>query len=167
MTSPTPSVAMTPRNVVRVGALCLLSVLGTTLTGGTAYAFWTTTGSGSGSAGAGMAQPLTTSPVAVSSGLLYPGAAGDVRIKVDNPNPFPVTVTDVVGTGTITSDKGAACDAATGVSFTDVTGGSLPVPASGSATFTLANAVSMDNSSDDSCQGATFTIGVTLTAASG
>ena len=162
-----PRIVMAPRNVLRAGALASLALVGLVATGGTAYAFWTATGTGSGTAAAGVAQPLTTSPLAVSTGLLYPGATGDVRIQVDNPNPFPVTVTDVVGTGAITSDKGGACDGATGVTFSDVTGAALAVPAGGSATFTLADAVTMDNSSDDSCQGATFTIGVDLTAASG
>jgi hypothetical protein len=160
-------ITMTPRNVVRAGALVVLSATALCVTGGTAYAYWTAGGSGTGSAAAAVASPLTTSPVAVTSGLLYPGASGDVRIRVVNSNPFPVTVTDVVGTGVVTSSAGSACDAATGVAFADVSGASLAVPAGGAATFTLAGAVSMDNSSDTSCQGATFTIGVTLTAASG
>jgi hypothetical protein len=159
-------IVMTPRNVLRVAALALLVLVGVGTTGGTAYAFWFASGSGAGSAAATVAKPLTTSAVAVSSGLLYPGATGDVRITINNPNPFPVTVTGVTGTGPITSDKGGACDAATGVTFADVTGASLAVPASGSASFTLAGAVAMDNSSDDTCQGATFTIPVALAGAS-
>lgn len=159
-------IVMSPRNVLRVGALCLLSVLGLSVTGGTAYAFWAASGSGSGTAAAGVVQPLTTSPATVTSGLLYPGATGDVRLRVNNPNPFAVTVTSVTGTGAVTSDKGAACDGATGVSFTDQAAASLVVPASSSTTFTLTDAVTMDNSSDDSCQGATFTIAVSLTGAS-
>jgi hypothetical protein len=158
---------MTPRNVVRVGATVSGALIGLSMLGGTAYAYWKAGGTGSGTAAAGVVQPLTTSAATVSSGLLYPGATGDVRLTVVNPNPFPVTVTSVVGTTAITSDKGAACDAATGVTFTDATSVSLAVAASGSATFTLAGTVAMDNSSDDSCQGATFTIPVALTAASG
>jgi len=161
------SLVMTPRHVLRVASLVMLAAVGTCLTGGTAYAFWTAGGTGSGTATAGVVQPLTTSPATVSSGLLYPGANGDVALTVDNPNPFTVTVTSVVGSAVITSDKGAACDAATGVSFTDLTSTSFAVPASSSRTLTLTGAVVMDFSSDDSCQGATFTIPVTLTAASG
>jgi hypothetical protein len=72
----------------------------------------------------------------------------------------------VTGSGTVTSDKGAACDAATGVSFTNQTGLTLDVPASGAASFTLAGAAAMSNASDNSCQGAVFTIPVTLSGAS-
>jgi hypothetical protein len=157
---------MTPRNVVRVGALTFLSLAGVGLTGGTAYAYWLTTGTGTGSAAASTAQALTTSVATTGGTLLYPGATGDVRLTINNPNPFPVTVSSVSDLGTITSDKGAACDAATGVAFVDQTGLALAVPAASSATFTLVGAVTMDNSSDNSCQGATFTIGVSLAGGS-
>jgi hypothetical protein len=77
-----------------------------------------------------------------------------------------VTVTDVVSAGAIDSDTTAACDGSTGVTFTDQTGLALDVPAGADATFTLSGSVSMDNSSHTSCQGAVFTIPVTLTGAS-
>jgi hypothetical protein len=163
-------VVMTPRNVVRVGAVVALSVIGTASLGGTAYAFWAASGSGSATAAAGTAQPLTAAAASVTTGLLYPGGpAGDVRLTITNPNPFPVTVTDVVNpvTSPITSNKGGLCDASTGVDFIDQSGKTLSVPASSSATFTLAGAVTMANSSDDTCQGATFTIPVVLTGRSG
>ena len=159
-------ITMTPRNVVRVGALATLTLAGSSALGGTAYAFWLASGTGTGAAQASVVQALTTSTATVSSGLLYPGATGNVRLTINNPNPFQVTVTSVTGNGTITSDKGAACNAATGVTFNDVTGASLVVPGGSSRTFTLTGAVAMDNSSDDSCQGATFTIPVTLAGGS-
>jgi hypothetical protein len=72
----------------------------------------------------------------------------------------------VSGAGTITSDKGAACDASTGVTFTNQSGLTLDVPASTSATFTLSGSVAMSNASDNSCQGAVFTVPVSLSGAS-
>lgn len=140
---------------------------GAMLAGSVAFAAWTATGSGSGYAKATTAQALTTVDVSASTAAtLYPGATGDVLIRIDNPNPYPVTVTDVAGAGAIDSDAGAACDAATGVTFTDQTGLSLNVAAGGAATFTLTGSVEMDNSSHNSCQGAIFTIPVTLSGAS-
>ena len=73
---------------------------------------------------------------------------------------------DVAGGATITSDKGSACDASTGVTFTDQHTQALDVPANSSATFTLAGVVHMSNASDNSCQGAVFTIPVSLAGAS-
>lgn len=157
---------MTPRNVLRVAALTVVVGVGTCLTGGTAYAFWSAAGTGSGAAAAGTMQPLTTSPATAASGLLYPGSTGDLRLTIANPNPFAVTVSSVVGNGPVTSDKGAACDASTGVAFTDQTGLALVVPPGSSQSFTLAGSVTMDNSSDDSCQGAAFTVPVALAGAS-
>ena len=146
----------------------LASVLiGAMLAASVAFAAWTATGSGDGYAKATTAQALTTVDVSASTAAtLYPGATGDVKIRIDNPNPYPVRVTDVAGSGAITSDKGAACDASTGVTYTDQTGLALDVAASSAATFTLAGSVSMSNASDDSCQGAVFTVPVNLSGAS-
>lgn len=134
---------------------------------GVAYAAWTAGGSGSGYAKASTAQSLGTLDASAStSATLYPGATGDLKLQIDNPNPYPVRVTSVSGAGTITSDKGAACDASTGVTFTNQSGLSLDVPASSSATFTLSGSVAMSNASDNSCQGAVFTVPVSLSGAS-
>jgi hypothetical protein len=125
---------------ISVGAL----LAGAMLAGSIAYAAWTATGSGSGYARATSAQALGTVDVsATTSATLYPGATGNVKIQISNPNPYPV-----------------------GVAFVDQTGLTLDVPAGGSAPFTLANAVTMNNSSHTDCQGAVFTIPVTLTGAS-
>lgn len=132
---------------------------------GTAYGVWTSGGVGTSTLAAASAQPLTTSPVTLPTTLLYPGATADAALTVNNPNPFPVTVT-AISAGTITSDKGAACDASTGVSFATQSG-SWSVAAGGSRTLSLPGAVTMSNASADACQGAVFTVPVTLTAASG
>ena len=55
---------------------------------GLVYAAWTTNGSGSGYAKAQSAQQLTTVDVSASTAAtLYPGASGDVQIRISNPNP--------------------------------------------------------------------------------
>ena len=138
---------------------------------GIGVAAWQTSGTGSGFAQATTAQGLTTAPIdggaAFTTGLLYPGAIGNVRISITNPNPFPVRITSIARTGAITSDKGPACDASTGVTFTDQTNpANMAVAAESTSTFTLANAVRMDNTSANECQGARFTIPVTITGVS-
>jgi hypothetical protein len=142
-------------------------VLGVALVASVAFAAWTATGSGSGYTQATTATVLTTVDVSgTTTAQLYPGGTSDVKIRISNPNPYPIVVTDVVGSGAITSDKGVACDGSTGVSFTDQTGQSIAVAAGGIANVTFSGAAAMDNSSDNTCQGAIFTIPVTLSGTS-
>ena len=141
---------------------------------GLVYAAWTTSGSGSVYAKAGTAQAIGTLDASAStSGTLYPGATGETVLKVSNPNSFPVRVTAVALNGTnadISADSGhAACTSA--VTFSGASGLTIDVPAktggtNGSVQTTLPNTVTMSNSAADACQGATFTIPVSLTGAS-
>jgi hypothetical protein len=130
---------------------------------GIAVAAWTVSGSGTGYAKAASGTPLTLGDAtAFTSADLYPGATGSVVLRVTNSNPFRVRITTVTGNGAITASSGAACTASTGVTFTNQTGLTHDVAANSTATVTLAGAVSMSNSSDDSCQGAVFSIPVTV-----
>ena len=156
-----------------IGAAIAVLVLGVV---GLVYAAWTATGGGSGYAKAGTAQALSTVDVSASTtATLYPGVDGNVLIKIHNPNPYPVRVTDVTGNGTITADAGhATCGSdgshPTGVTFTNQTGQTIDVPnattdtgdGNGNKQTTLTGAAHMSNASDNSCQGATFTIPVSL-----
>jgi len=148
-------------------ALALSAILVVATTAVT-FGSWTVASSaGSGYSKAKVASSLTLSDASASTtAQLYPGGTGDIWIKVTNPNPFAVTVTSVTGAGTITSDKGAACDAATGVTFTNTTGLTQAVGAGATVTFSLAGKVAMSNASDNSCQGAVFTVPITLAATS-
>ena len=146
-----------------LAAVAALAVTGALL------AAWSTSGSGNGYAKAGSASALTIGDASLSTSAdLYPGANGAVLLKVTNPNSFPVRITAVAkqAAGSITSDKGAACNAATGVTFTNQSGLTLDLAAGATSTFTLSGAVAMSNSSDNSCQGAIFTIPVDVTAIS-
>ena len=146
-------------------ALSAVAIMSTTAV---TFGSWSVSSSaGSGYSKAKLALNLTLSDASASAtAQLYPGGTGDVYIKVTNPNPFGVTITSVTGAGTITSDKGAACDAATGVTFTNATGLSQAVAAGATVTFFLANKLAMSNASDNSCQGAIFTAPITLAATS-
>jgi hypothetical protein len=144
-------------------------------TAGLVSAAWLAGGTGSGYAKAGSSQALTTVDASASTtATLYPGVSGDVTLKLSNPNPFPVRVTAVALNGAqtaITADAGHASCTPTGVTFTNQTGLTLDVPAkvgatNGSVTSTLTGAAARSNASADGCQGATFTIPVTLTGAS-
>lgn len=145
------------------------TVITTFVVVGVGIAAWSVTGSGTGYAKASSSSALTLGDAtAMTTADLFPGASGTVKLKVSNPNSFPVRVTAVAGTGAITSDKGAACNAATGVTFVNQSGLTLDLAANASnQELTLAaGSVTMSNASDNSCQGAVFSIPVSLTAAS-
>ncbi|MGZ6886337.1 MAG: hypothetical protein ACXVJA_09000 [Acidimicrobiia bacterium] len=144
-----------------VGGLVATTVA---LAASAAFAAWTVGGGGTGTATATSAQNLTTS-TAVTTAQLYPGITGaNLYLTVNNPNPFPVAITSVNANGAAVPDGSHPACTTTGVSFAD-TAVTKTVPASGSLSFTAAG-VSMTNASDTGCQGATFTIPVTFTAAS-
>src|SRR5438270_2524896 len=130
-----------------------VALVGGLIAGGVAIGAWSTTGTGTGYAKASSASSLTLSDASASTVAdLYPGATGNVKIKVTNPNPFPVNITTVAQTSgqSITSDKGAACNGSTGVTFTTQSGLSLALAAGATNTFTLSGAVAMSNASDNS-----------------
>ena len=143
-----------------------------------AFAAWVVTGSGNGYAKATSSQALHTDDVgATTVAQLYPGGSGDVKVTVRNPNPFPVEVTQVSANGAVVgnancTDVGGDPLKATGVSFTTqnlATGNVVPAKSGGTdgtLGLTLSNAAAMSNASVNACQGATFTIPVTFTAAS-
>jgi hypothetical protein len=139
---------------------------------GVAIAAWTTGGSGSGQASAGTAASMTISAGTPSSSL-YPTASADVAAVISNPNPYKVHVSSIA-LGAITVDGGhSGCNTAS-VSVTspqDNSGSGWDVPAksgavNGTLNVDMANAISMSNAANDSCQGATFTVALTATGAS-
>lgn len=151
------------------------TILGLTLVAlaaaaGVAVAAWSTSTSGNAYSKASTASPLVLSDASAStSGDLYPGGSGDLKLKVANPNSFPVRITAVALTaaGTITSNVAACNTGGTGVTLTNQSGLTLDLAANAAATvFTLSGAVHMSNSSDTNCQGAIFTLPVDVTAAS-
>lgn len=135
---------------------------------GIAIGAWSVSGSGTGFAKASNASAITIADASASTSAdLYPGVTGAAKLKVSNPNPFPVRITAVSENGAITSDKGATCDASTGVTFVNQSSLTLDLLANETnKVFTLAGAVSMSNASDNACQGAVFSIPVSVTAIS-
>lgn len=132
---------------------------------GVVFAAWLVSGSGTGAATAGTVLPLTITP-GTPSDSLYPGGSASVAVTVNNPNPFPVVITEFNLSGPITSDSTECNTNGHLVTFQNPTG-SWGVPASDSATIQLDDVASMGADSADACQGATFTIPLTAVASSG
>jgi hypothetical protein len=134
------------------------------LSAGAAYAYFTTPGNGTGSAAVGSMQTVTVAATTATPGNpLLPGGTGDVTLEVTNPNAFPVTLLSVATSGTITADASHPGCTTTGVGFTSQTALNKSIPASSTTTIDLKGAAAMGTASSDGCQGATFSIPVTIT----
>jgi hypothetical protein len=138
------------------------AVAATVTIAGIAGASWSAQSNGTAKAQAGRLQPVSATP-ATPTAELFPGGSADAALTLTNPNPVAMTVSSIRGSGPITSDS-AACDAAgNGVSFTDPAG-AWEVANSASLVVNLADAVRMSVDSATECQGATFTIPVSVVA---
>jgi hypothetical protein len=155
--------------VSRATVLIALAALAAALAAaGIAVAAWLSSGSGQPGVTAGTALVPTTSTVAgsaVTSGLLTPGTSGTAVVTVTNPNPYKVKIVTIAPNGTTTASGGTGTCTTTGVTFTAQQPG-VTLAANASTTLTLAGAVGMSTSSETGCQGATFTVPVTVSIAS-
>jgi hypothetical protein len=97
---------------------------------------------------------------------LFPGGTGDVIVKVHNPNGYKIQVTSVTGNGAVAADSGHSGCTTTGVTFTDQSALTADVAAGADTTLTFIGAAAMSNASLNACQGATFTIPVSLSGTS-
>jgi hypothetical protein len=135
---------------------------------GVASAVWSASGSGSGSGGALTAQALGVTAIAQigpSGESMYPGGpAGWVYISVQNPNPYPITVTGFKW-GTPVSTNPTACPSSNiSVDAVAPTTGSIPVAANTTSGALQINGVlDLAHSAPDGCQGVTFDVPVTIT----
>lgn len=128
---------------------------------GVALAAWTNTGDGSGSVTATTARPLTVTVSNVSG--LFPTGSVDVPFTVTNTNPYGVQLTKA-------SLKSVAVDSAHSLCNTSVVTGSdvtlSEVVASNGTSASSSFPVAMSNTANDSCQGAVFTVTLTVTGLS-
>lgn len=146
-----------------VAGAVLLVVVGC----GVAVAVWSTTGSGAGAARTGTLQAVTVTAVTATdspSSTLVPGGSADVILRLSNPNGVAVQVYSVTANGAVTADAGHAGCTTTGVSFAaPTTPVGTTLPASSTTLVHLPGAASMSTASLSACQGATFSIPVTVT----
>lgn len=135
---------------------------------GVAYGYFSSHGSGSASAAVGNLQPVTVAAVTGTAATpLIPGGTADVVLNVTNPNPVAVTLISVGANGAVTPDGQHANCTTTGVTFTSQSGLSVTIPASTTAPVDLPRAASMSVLSSNGCQGATFSVPVSITVREG
>jgi hypothetical protein len=143
--------------------LLVIATVVVSLGAGAALAYFTSSGSAQGSASTATLLTVTAGAGTPSTPLL-PGGTGDVALTVTNPNNFAVTLVSVAGNGAIIADGGhPGCT--TGVTFTAPTGSPLPVTILANSTnqvVDLPGAAAMSLTAANACQGATFSIPVTI-----
>jgi len=146
--------------------LALVVFVGVVATGGIAYASFSGTGSATGQAHTGSMQTITVTAFIggdAPTSKLYPGGpAADVMLRVNNPNSYSVKLVSVSANGSIIADAGHPGCTTTGVTFTPQTSLTTLIPV-GSSLVHLSGAASMNTTSQNACQGATFTIPVSIT----
>jgi hypothetical protein len=146
--------------------IAALAGMAIALAAGIAYAAWSVSGSGSGGAGAKSALGLVVTEVDPSSpgASLYPGGpAGWVYFTIQNPNPFPVTVTGV-SFGTPVSQNTTACPSAN-VSIDAGAPTTLNIPINANqttGTLQVFGVLDMAHSAPDGCQGVDFSVPITV-----
>lgn len=132
------------------------------LAAATAYAFWSSTGTGTGAGSTASVVELTTTAATPSGTTLVPNETAPLVITVTNPNPMPVVVASVQLDPHRAVQVSGSVGACVAPPLTvDVTT-SLSLAAESTATVTLPDAVTLGASAASGCQGATFTIPVTL-----
>jgi hypothetical protein len=150
--------------VIVLAAVAVFSALATTV----AYAYFSSSGTATNVATTATMQPVTVAALTggdAPSSSLRPGGTGDVVLRIQNTNPFTVTLVSVAGgPAAITADAAHPGCTTTGVTFANQTGLSASIAASPGTTLVhLPNAAAMSAASSNGCQGATFSIPVTIT----
>jgi hypothetical protein len=144
------------RKLVIGGCIAVAAIGG----GAVAYAEWSNTASGTGRARATTTVQASVDPVDGTPDL-YPGfTQGDVFFRIQNPNGFPITYTDMTP-GTITSSDPAACPASN-ITVAPKAGLSLASPTGTSGTLSITDVVAMAQTAPNGCQGVSFGIALTL-----
>lgn len=165
----TPQRTKTNRRLAAKTAAATVALCLATGAGG-AYAYWATVGAGSGAATNGTMAAVTVEALVAGDtprSTLVPGGTADVAVRASNPNNFAVQVYAIRSNGAATPDVGHPGCTTTGVKFVDPPAPLAPavsIPANSSVLITLQGAAAMATVSSSGCQGATFSLPVTLEA---
>lgn len=144
-------------------ALAVLTTAALLAGGGTAFAYWTNSGTGSGTAATGTNVAVTVKQTSTISGM-YPGqAAQTLAGNFDNPNAGPAYVTAVTATGyTIDAPHVTAGCLLTGGNYTlggtATVGADVPAGLNKGAWTGLTITMNNLGTNQDACKGAVLTI---------
>jgi hypothetical protein len=152
-----------PATSRRTAVVVAAVVLGL-LSAAPAVAYWRASGGGSASASTGTSATLTLSP-GTPTAQLYPGGQTNVVLTITNPGAATVRVGSLVrdtsqGSNGYAVDGGHSACGLTALSFTTQNNGGAgwTIPGGSAVPVTLTNALAMDGTAANACQGATFTV---------
>jgi hypothetical protein len=157
------TVAMQPRRRGRCALIVLAVFVGVIALASSAFAYFTTGGAGAGSARTGTVAAPTVVSATATANLLPTGGFTDLSVTLNNTNSFSVRITGIQQTGTVTIGAGAGTCTTSGVSVPTNSGLSFNAGAGNGVVVTLPAVVKMDTTSDNGCQGRTFTFPIKLT----
>lgn len=147
-----------------VALMVVVGVLG--IGSGLAFAYFKSNGTGTGSSSTG--SPLAVSVAAATAANdLYPGLHGTVKFTLKNTNSFTANFTSVTG-ATVTSGNPIGCPAsniivaALPLTITEIT----VLSGQTTGTQTISTLISMSSTAPNACQGAAFTVSLTLSGQS-
>lgn len=130
--------------------------------GGTAFAYFRSSGAGSGAATTGSSLTVTVA-AATPSNDLFPGRSGTVKFTLTNNNHFTANFSSVTA-ATAASGAPSSC-AASNIQIATLPY-SVPTisvaPGQTTGTQTINGLISMSSSAPSTCQGVGFTISLTL-----
>lgn len=133
---------------------------------GAAWGYFTTQGSGSAAATVGHVTAVTVLSASGTTATpkLQPGSHGDLKFNVTNPNSYTVTIVHIIqktGAVGVSNSKGTCTGTRADISVPAKTV-SYTIP-TGTHAITIVTGAYMGTTSPTGCQGATFSIPVTLT----
>jgi hypothetical protein len=112
----------------------------------------------------GSPSPLTiVNATGTVTNQLYPGGAGDLLIKLDNPNPYPVTIVSLAPNGASTPSGGLGTCNGNSVEAANLSGLNIAVSAGNNVAVTIGNGAAMTGAALSGCQGASFSVPITIT----
>jgi len=142
--------------------LVVLAASGITLVAlaGTAFAYWTASGSGTASAAVRSTNPSTVTLHGSAAPGLFPGSSVAVSFTADNNDANQAIAVGTIHLVSVAADSGhSACDTSA-FHMSDVVSGQKLAAGAAAVALTAGGTLAMDNTAanQDSCKGATMTL---------
>lgn len=155
------------RRVPLLGVPTVAGALVLGLSAGSAYAYLNAHGAGNGKATVGTLTVAVVASAGTPSSTLFPNGTADLTLTLNSNASGTITGITQNGTLSVSGGSGGCSASNSGVSVPTNNTLSVSVAAGSGVVVHIPNAASMSSSSNNGCQGATFSIPVTITVQEG